>query len=68
MGGNDRRRGRPPVADPKIKFDSVRLKTTTMQDFKYIAEELGINESVLLQTILENELPKYKKLLNIEDY
>ncbi|PHO10319.1 hypothetical protein CPG37_04535 [Malaciobacter canalis] len=65
MAGNNR--GRPKSDDPKIKFDNVRLKTTTMFDIKMIAEELGINESVLVQTILENEMPKYKKLLGIEE-
>lgn len=66
MGGNNR--GRPKSADPKVKFDNVRLKTSTMFDIKMIADELGINENVLVQTILENEMPKYKKLLNLEDF
>lgn len=65
--GSGNGRGRPKSTNPKIKLDNVRLKTTTMMDFKMIAEEIGVNESVFLQTILENELPKYKKLMNLED-
>lgn len=59
------RRGRPKSDDPKVKFDNVRLKTSTIIDIEVIAESLEVSPSALVQTILENEINKYKKLLKI---
>ena len=67
INDNQNNRGRPKSADPKIKFDKVRLKTSTMLDIDIICERLGISVSELVQTILENETPKYKKFLNLEE-
>lgn len=60
-------RGRPRNTDPKIKLDSFRLKTSTLLDIEFIAEELGVSQNSLVQTILEAETQKYKKLLNLEE-
>lgn len=60
-------RGRPKSNDPKMKFDNVRLKTSTLIDVSVVAEALGVSESVLVQTVLESEMPKYKKLLSIDE-
>lgn len=57
--------GRPKTDDPKIKLDSIRLKTSTIIDIDLVAEELGMSKSLLVQTILENEMDKYKNLLKI---
>lgn len=59
------KRGRPKSDDPKVKFDNVRLKTSTIIDIELIAESLEVSPSALVQTILENEINKYKKLLKI---
>lgn len=59
------KRGRPKSDDPKVKFDNVRLKTSTIIDIEVIAESLELSPSALVQTILENEINKYKKLLKI---
>lgn len=59
------KRGRPKSDDPKVKFDNVRLKTSTVIDIEVIAESLEVSPSALVQTILENEINKYKKLLKI---
>ena len=59
------KRGRPKTDDPKVKFDNVRLKTSTIIDIEVIAESLEVSPSALVQTILENEINKYKKLLKI---
>ena len=59
------KRGRPKTDDPKVKFDNVRLKTSTIIDIEVIAENLEVTPSALLQTILENEINKYKTLLKI---
>jgi hypothetical protein len=58
--------GRPRTNDPKIKLDSIRLKTSTIIDIEVIAEQLGVSKSLFVQTILENEMPKYKNLLKME--
>jgi len=69
MAGNnmEKRRGRPRSDDPKIKLDNVRLKTSTIIDVEVVAEELGVSPSVFIQTLLENEMPKYKKFLDLEE-
>ncbi len=59
------KRGRPKTDDPKVKFDNVRLKTSTIIDIEVIAENLEVTPSALIQTILENEINKYKTLLKI---
>ena len=59
------KRGRPKSDDPKVKFDNVRLKTSTIIDIEIIADNLEVTPSALIQTILENEINKYKKLLKI---
>ena len=59
------KRGRPKTDDPKVKFDNVRLKTSTIIDIEIIADNLEVTPSALIQTILENEINKYKKLLKI---
>ncbi len=59
------KRGRPKTDDPKVKFDNVRLKTSTIIDIEVIAENLKVTPSALIQTILENEINKYKTLLKI---
>lgn len=68
MAGNSRKGmgGRPRSDDPKVKFDNVRLKTSTILDIEIVADKLGVTPSVFIQTLLENEMEKYKKLLNIE--
>lgn len=60
------RRGRPKTNDPKVKFDNVRLKTSTVIDIEIIANKLDVTPSVFVQTLLENEMAKYKKFLNLE--
>ena len=55
--------GRPKTDDPKMKLDSIRLKTSTILDIDLVAEELDMTKSLLVQTILENEMEKYKNLL-----
>ena len=60
-------RGRPRTDDPKIKLDNVRLKTSTIVDIETISDLMGVSPSLFVQTLLENEMPKYKKLLNIEE-
>jgi stress response protein YsnF len=68
MDGNNEEKknvGRPRTNDPKIKIDSVRLKTSTIIDIEVIAEQLGISKSVFVQTILENEMEIYKNLLKL---
>lgn len=62
-----KQRGRPKSDDPKIKLDNVRLKTSTIIDVEIIADMLGVTPSVFVQTLLENEMQKYKKLLNLEE-
>ncbi len=67
-GGNNKEKrspGRPKSDDPKIKLDNVRLKTSTILDIEAVANKLGVTPSNLVQTILENEMEKYKNLLNI---
>ena len=55
MDGNDKKRvGRPKSEDPKIKLDSIRLKTSTIIDLDRIADKLLMSKSLLVQTILEN--------------
>ncbi len=56
--------GRPKTDDPKIKLDNVRLKTSTLLDIELIAEQLNINKSKLIRTIIETEVEKLKKQLN----
>jgi len=56
--------GRPKSNNPKIKFD-LRLKTSTIVDIELICEELEMTPSLFVQTVLENELEKYKKLFKI---
>ncbi|MBL4730716.1 MAG: hypothetical protein JKY28_05060 [Sulfurimonas sp.] len=57
--------GRPRTDDPKMKLDSIRLKTSTIINIEVIAEQLTISKSLLVQTILENEMEKYKKILKL---
>ncbi len=57
--------GRPKSDDPKMKLDSIRLKTSTIIDIEVVAEQLGISKSLFIQTILENEMAKYKNLLKL---
>ena len=57
--------GRPKSEDPKMKLDSIRLKTSTIIDIEVLAENLDITKSLLIQTILENEMMKYKNLLKL---
>ena len=66
MAGVSEKRGRPKTDDPKIKFDNVRLKTSTILDVEKVSEQLGVTPSIFIQTILENEMEKYKKFLNVE--
>jgi len=56
--------GRPKSDNPKMKFD-LRLKTSTILDIELICEELDINRSLFLQTIIENEMNKYKEILKV---
>ena len=64
MDGNDKKRvGRPKSEDPKIKLDSIRLKTSTIIDLDRIADKLLMSKSLLVRTILENEMTKYKEIL-----
>jgi hypothetical protein len=66
MDGNDKKRvGRPKSEDPKIKLDSIRLKTSTIIDLDRIADKLLMSKSLLVQTILENEMTKYKEILKV---
>lgn len=58
--------GRPRAEDPKMIFNKVRLKMSTIINIEEVAEKLGISQSLLVQTILENEMEKYKNLLKIE--
>jgi len=57
--------GRPRSSNPKMKFD-LRLKTSTIIDIELVAEELDISKSLFIQTILENEIEKYKNLLKLK--
>ena len=68
MDGNNEEKksvGRPKSDDPKMKLDSIRLKTSTIIDIEVISEKLGIKKSLFMQTILENEMEKYKNLLKL---
>jgi hypothetical protein len=67
MAGSDEKKGvgRPKSNDPKMKLDSIRLKTSTIIDIEVVAEKLGISKNNLVQTILENEMEKYKNLFKI---
>lgn len=56
--------GRPRSNNPKMRMD-LRLKTSTIIEIEEVADKLGINKSLLVQTILENEMEKYKNLLKI---
>ena len=56
--------GRPKSDNPKMKLD-LRLKTSTIIEIEEVAEKLGINKSLFLQTIIENEMNKYKELLEL---
>jgi len=60
----EKRVGRPRSDNPKIKFD-LRLKTSTIVDIELVCEELKMTPSLFVQTILENEMEKYKKLFKI---
>lgn len=62
-----KRRGRPKSKDPKIKLDNIRLKTSTIIDLEVVADRLGVTLSMFVQTLLENEMEKYKKLLDIKE-
>ena len=61
-------RGRPKDLDPKMKLDSFRLKTSTLIDIELIAEHLEVSRSVFFQTIMENEVSKLKKILDIQEF
>lgn len=68
MAGNNEVKknvGRPKTDDPKIKLDSIRLKTSTIIDIEVIAEQLDTSKSLFVQTILESEMKKYKNLLKL---
>jgi hypothetical protein len=67
MAGSDEKKGvgRPKSNDPKMKLDSIRLKTSTIIDIEVVAEKLGISKNNLVQTILENEMEIYKNLLKL---
>ena len=68
MDGNNEEKksvGRPRSDDPKMKLDSIRLKTSTIIDIEVISEKLKIKKSLLMQTILENEMEKYKNLFKL---
>ena len=56
--------GRPKSDNPKMKLD-LRLKTSTIIDIEEVADKLKINKSAFLQTIIENEMYKYKELLGL---
>ena len=62
-----KRRGRPRTNDPKIKFDNVRVKTSTIIAIEVIAEKLKVTPSLFIQTLLDSEVKKYQKFLKIED-
>jgi len=66
VGNNKEKRnvGRPKSNNPKIKFD-LRLKTSTIVDIELICDELDMTPSLFVQTVLENEMEKYKKLFKI---
>ena len=67
MAGNNEEKkgvGRPKSDNPKMRFD-LRLKTSTIIDIEVIAEKLGMTNSLFVQTILENEMEKYKNLLKL---
>lgn len=65
MDGSKKNVGRPKTTDPKIKLDNVRLKTSTILDIQAVAEKLKVSPSSLVQTLLETEMQKYKKILNL---
>lgn len=65
MDGNKKNVGRPKTTDPKIKLDNVRFKTSTILDIQAVAEKLKVSPSSLVQTLLETEMQKYKKILNL---
>jgi len=68
MAGNNNKEkrnvGRPKSDNPKMKFD-LRLKTSTILDIELICDELDMTPSLFVQTVLENEMEKYKKLFKI---
>jgi len=67
MAGNNKEKrnvGRPKSDNPKMKFD-LRLKTSTILDIELICDELDMTPSLFVQTVLENEMEKYKKLFKI---
>lgn len=57
--------GRPRSDDPKMKLDSIRLKTSTIIDIEVISEKLNMSKSLLVRIVLENEIKKYKELFEI---
>ena len=65
MPGSKKSVGRPKTTDPKIKLDNVRLKTTTILDIQAVSEKLKVSPSSLVQAILEAEMQKYKKILDL---
>ena len=65
MPGSKKSVGRPKTTDPKIKLDNVRLKTSTILDIQAVSEKLKVSPSSLVQAILEAEMQKYKKILNL---
>ncbi len=65
MPGSKKSVGRPKTTDPKIKLDNVRLKTSTILDIQAVSEKLKVSPSSLVQAILEAEMQKYKKILDL---
>ena len=65
MPGGKKSVGRPKTTDPKIKLDNVRLKTSTILDIQAVSEKLKVSPSSLVQAILEAEMQKYKKILDL---
>lgn len=65
MPGSKKSVGRPKTTDPKIKLDNVRLKTSTILDIQAVSEKLKVYPSSLVQAILEAEMQKYKKILDL---
>ena len=65
MPGSKKSVGRPKTTDPKIKLDNVRLKTSIILDIQAVSEKLKVSPSSLVQAILEAEMQKYKKILDL---
>ena len=51
--------GSKPTGELKMKLDTVRIKCDTILKIEVLCDDIGISKSLLVQTILDNEVEKY---------